>query len=472
MLQSLFNRYKWTFGVVLVLVLVVTAMYFPNYYYAQSIEASTRVRDKHSFQSAVAYLESTLASVETDKEKANTLIQIARLYHSGKEGEVVPDLEKAVEAYTRAYEEFGSQLAGMELGNLYHYETESPIYSPRKAEGIYRNILMYYNGQPPESIDPVVYAETRNHLSMIRASQEGFQDFDTTPGPFQELRGDEQDFTLRPEETRPVPPPVRIPPVSRRPPAGPVNDPEDGEADTQDQPVFPINPDLDPITGQYRNDPQNTHDHGVVQSIQQSIANLSRHTDIVLDIPSCFQQVRALCEARGGKHYTEVLDAIERSTTSQSHSGMRESEVLQLVWNRICMLPPREQEAAKHNLALELEGALDFSGKPICGVGRTNRLIDSLNVVDTLVTIKPKWVLNQEMMDKAGQIRRALIAELTPEEQEALDALEPTPEQNRIYDQFYNQFKATLLEQFRRDYVDRGLIEEEILKNELEKWVA
>ena len=58
------------------------------------------------------------------------------------------------------------------------------------------------------------------------------------------------------------------------------------------------------------------------------------------------------------------------------------------------------------------------------------------------------------------------------EDQEAIDALNPTPEQIEIYDRFYNQFKTTLLEQFRRDYVDRGLIEDQILVNELEKWVA
>lgn len=473
-LRVFFEEYKWVIVGGGVVVLLVLSVWYSDYY-TSAIQASTHVKDKRSFQSAVSYLESIVDSFESNNEKANTLIQIGRLYHSGKEGEVVPDLNKAVKAYTRAYEELGSQLAGMELGNLYQYETESPIYNPRKAEMIYRNILMFYNSQDPATIDPVVYSETRNHLSMIQAARKsaGFQDFDNAPEQFQELNGNEGDFTLRPEEALPVPPPVRIPAVSRRPLRPRPNADTDTDTD-QEVPelAFPVNPDIDTITGQYRNDPQNTHDHGVVQSIQQSITNLTRHTDIVLDIPSCFQQIKELCRAQGGKNHIGVLEQIERSTNIQSHSGMRECEVLQLVWNRICMLSPEQQEAAKHNLVLELEGALDYSGNPICGVGRTNRIIDSLHIVDPLVTVKPKWVLNQEMMDKAAQIRRELTERLSPEDREAVEAIDPTPEQNKVYETFYNQFKASLLDQFRRDYVDRGLIEDQILVNELEKWVA
>lgn len=486
-----FEEHKWAvIAAVAVVVLVFLSLKYSDYYYTASIQASTQVKDKHSFQNAVDYLESVLDSLDTAQEKANVLIQIGRLYQSGKEGEVVPDLDKAVGAYTRAYEEFGSQLAGMELGGLYQYETESPIYNPRKAELIYINILMYYAAQDPKTIDPVVYSETRNHLSMLQASRNvsEFQDFDNAPEQqFQELGGDQRDFTLRPEEALPVPPPVHIPAVWRRPAVvihrvqangepndgdGEDNGGDAGGGNEQEVPVFPVNPDLDPITGQYRNDPQNTHDHGVVQSIRQSITNLNRHTDIVLDIPSCFQQIREFCRGRGGTNYTTVLDQIERSTSVQGHSGMRESEVLQLVWNRILMLPREQQEAAKHNLALELEGAVDYSGKAICGVGRTNRIVDSLNVVDPLVTVKPKWVLNQEMMDKAAQIRRSMIERLPVEDQEAIDAVRPTPEQEQVYETFYNQFKAELLDRFRKDYVDNGLIDDQVLVNELEKWVG
>jgi len=497
-------------GCIVIYYLVVTYVY-PLYYH-RGINASKK-SDPDSYRNAVQSLESSLGSsvnLLSPEEKTFTLIQLARLYHSGipektvydnfTETQIVvdgvnPNISKSIEYYLKAYSnddgnngENRSQLAGLELANIYHYESETGFQDLKKAEKIYREILEYSSTVPIDSIavDPFVDSEARSQLLMLQTRQtepNGIAENTTAIGAttaetFQTVDNnvpiDNLDFTLLGGgfengvgvgfQAPPAPRPPR--PVMRRRVPQVLN--EEGNV-VLDTPI--VNPELDIITGQMRNDPQNSHDHSVIQSVQQSIQNLTRHTDIEIDIPTCFSQIRGACSNHArGNDALRVLDTIEKSTLIQGHAGMKESELLQLVWNRIGMLPADQRDTLVGNLVNELSEGVEH-GLVMCGTGRTNRIVDSLNMVDPLVTIKPKWALNQEMMGKAGQIRAELIERLSEEKHAALECPNPTPAQEELNDQFDNLFKETLQSQFKRDYVDTGLMQQTILDNELGKWI-
>jgi hypothetical protein len=459
------------------LVYLVLLFVFPDYY-NKGLNASKK-SDSTSYKNAIQNLEAYILTA-SNEEETQVLIQLARLYHSGipeknvynNQGDLVkidgalPDISKAIQKYSKAYNEKKSQLAGLELANLYHYESESGFMDLKKAEDIYRAILDYgarIDASEYYFDDAFVMSEARNQLVRLQSDQSNLDLAENVLGPgggvieYQAVGG--IGGGARDGVFLPIPPLRVVPPRAGAFQLQMGGGEGGGGGGAGAQPLLG--------TGQYRNDPQNSHDHSVVQTVRQSIQNLIRHTDIDIDIPTCFFQIRERC--RGNEKAQKVLDTIEKSTLIQNHAGMKESELLQLVWNRIHMLDPDQRETLVSNLINELSESVEH-GLVMCGTGRTNRIVDTLNIVDPLVTIKPKWALTQEMTTKAGKIREEMVNKMTAEDKQALEAPEPTLEQENVCTAFNNKLKETLLAQFKRDYVDRGLMEETILENEIEKW--
>ena len=225
-----------------------------------------------------------------------------------------------------------------------------------------------------------------------------------------------------------------------------------------------------------RNDPQNTHDHVVVNTVRESVRKLKAQTDQSIPLPMALSQVRNyintsdMSEAKRSDAIA-TLDKIESSQGLLSGTSESESDVLGLVWNRIHSDINRDNlDSLKRNLANELAEGVEH-GRVVCSRGRFNRIVDSLNKVDPAVEIKPMWVLQQEMLGKAAAVRNEMENGLSKQEKDALETLEPTPEQEQIVDSFKQNFVGKLKQNFQQEYVASGLMSQEIMDAELNKWV-
>ena len=161
------------------------------------------------------------------------------------------------------------------------------------------------------------------------------------------------------------------------------------------------------------NDPQNTHDHGVVNTVKESIKRLRTSTEIGINVPNSLTEIRGLINSseldfspQQREDASATLDRIETSQGVLSGTDETEVGVLNLVWNRIHNnLNQNHQSELRRNLIMELAEGVE-NGNVVCSRGRFNRIVDSLNKIDPEVEIKPKWVMQQEMLSKAAKIRK------------------------------------------------------------------
>lgn len=225
-------------------------------------------------------------------------------------------------------------------------------------------------------------------------------------------------------------------------------------------------------------DAHNTHDTGVTRTVKASIDKLRGSiVGSVQDPAVVVRDVRALIEAADVSDdkrdkAIQALDAIERNNATLTSTDMSEVELLSLVWTRIGHPDNAENVGAlRDNLVDELSEAIEH-GRPVCATGRFTRILDSLNGVDALVNVKPKWALSQEMINKAGAMFKDKVASLADDDRAAMDALDPTPEQQAAYERVMAEVKRDIQRSFDAEYVQTGIMTEEALAVETSKWIS
>jgi len=143
---------------------------------------------------------------------------------------------------------------------------------------------------------------------------------------------------------------------------------------------------------------------------------------------------------------------------------MTEPEGLQLVWNRInSKLHEDNADELKKTLYNELSEMV-VHGKNVCSTGRFDRIIDTLNVVDPEVNIRPTYAINAEMMNKSAQIRKRLL-EL---EHNKVELEKGTAVNQHKFDQ---TLKETIVSELTKDYVETDILTPKQFKIELDKWI-
>lgn len=186
-------------------------------------------------------------------------------------------------------------------------------------------------------------------------------------------------------------------------------------------------------------DKHNVHDSGVIKSVAESYKkiksnNHEKATDALIEL-------RQLCESN--KNALRVLDKIETSTTPiTSLNDEKEIDVLLTVWNRIQTFDDKEK--IKQNLILNLADCID-NNTLVCTNGRVARVMDTLNIIDPLVEIKPRWAIRREIMDLAAKMR---------------------DEYNEL-----ETFKQHLRNECKLRYVDTNLMTQKLLDAELNSWI-
>lgn len=435
-----------------------------NYYFNKAIELYQKEIDQ---------------GIEKGKLKkvARAYKNLGNLYRSGipdkyilgKKIIGVPrDLNKAVDSYNNAYR-YGSIDSLILLADMYHYDFIEDFYqegAEDKAKDLYNYIVEIGNSYQK--------AIANQRLSqMIENSRN-----DTTPF----LTGYSSGFQLLPNVLNRNEPsleptnrdnlnPREIIPLRGRNGGG------NGNGNGGNNRLNGNGGNTLARTEIIVNDSQNVHDHGVVNTIKESIKKLKLTTDRLFNTTDAMNQITGFINSNSKLSHEQKEDAfktLDRIATAEgvlSGTNETEADALTLVWNRIHNDINRlNKENLKDNLANELIESVEH-GSVVCSRGRFNRIIDTLNKVDPEVNIKPQWAYKQEMISKANVIRKNMINELPKSEKKAIEDPDPNPEQEQICNIFNERYRKKVIQDFKKEYVTPGLLNENVMKAEVNSWI-
>ena len=226
-----------------------------------------------------------------------------------------------------------------------------------------------------------------------------------------------------------------------------------------------------------KDDKHNVHDSVLVKTVSKAIDTLKKNTQIKFDKTTSIRDIRTFIintpsiSPDRRENAIRVLDRIEMNNDLLTSANTTEVDVLHLVWNRIHNDVNKDNEQAlKENLVDELSEAVEH-GNIVCTTGRVNRIIDSINTIDPEISIKPKWALQKEMVEKAGKILQDFLEKLSEEDRGDFESLEPTPEQERKNEVLSGRIKEEIRKEFRETYVNGGILTDETLNAELNQWI-
>lgn len=223
-----------------------------------------------------------------------------------------------------------------------------------------------------------------------------------------------------------------------------------------------------------RNDMHNTHNSQVVSTVANSVNKLKEQTTIKMPVSDTlrdiYQFINSHPESDKKQDALKSLNSIERNILPITSVNMKEVDVLNLVWNRI--YEPIHEQNRKDIKDIFYDQLADMQehGKSVCPTGRLERLVDSLNTFDENVSIKPTYIINTEMMDKASNIREQLYNEIKNEKGElAVDQYKKGNASDQ--DQFDQRLKTNIVEVLKKDYVEPGIVTEGKFNTMIEKWI-
>ena len=223
-----------------------------------------------------------------------------------------------------------------------------------------------------------------------------------------------------------------------------------------------------------RNDMHNTHNSQVVATVANSLKRLKDVTKRSIPDTEAAQQIRRYLQSLPGcdkqADALKSLDSIERNIIPVSSVDMREIEALGIIWNRIHDDGFKDKQSDLKEILYGQLADMQEHGQAVCATGRLERIVDTLNTFDSNVEIKPTYVINAEIMNKAGQLRDQFYADYGNTHGEAArKALEAgtAPDQHGLDTQLRTGIRETL----HKDYVDTGILTENKFTEHVDTWI-
>ena len=105
-------------------------------------------------------------------------------------------------------------------------------------------------------------------------------------------------------------------------------------------------------------------------------------------------------------------------------------------------------------------------GVTVCATGRFTRLVDTLNAIDNEVTIKPSYVINQEMMNKSSKIRDNMLNTYSESDRKELEKGTSCKQE-----QFDQNLKEQIVETLKEDYVKTKILSQEKFDHQINQWI-
>ena len=222
----------------------------------------------------------------------------------------------------------------------------------------------------------------------------------------------------------------------------------------------------------YKTDSNSVHDSVVTSSVKKSVDNLKKtlnnnddNINTIRDyiLNNVNEELTNDCREKALK----TLDIMCKTNSNISNLGMKEKEILNLVYNRINSC---SDEIIKNNLketlVKELADSVRGNGT-VCAVGRVSRLVDTLNVIDPNTNIKDSSTIRREMLNKASMIQQKIYDNLDSDIKKEVDSLKDTDKTT----DYENKVKKDITDTLHNDYVNSGIITEKQFKLELDKWI-
>jgi hypothetical protein len=219
------------------------------------------------------------------------------------------------------------------------------------------------------------------------------------------------------------------------------------------------------------NDPQNTHDPQVLNTIKNSIKQLQKDSQNINNtntIKQVNEYLHALPMSDKKNNAIRALNEVIGNQKELSSLGVKEIEALTLVWNRINSNKYSEETKndLKEILCSQLASMIEYD-MVVCSTGRATRLIDTLNGIDDEISIKPKYAINEEMMNKSGLIRRRMYDEVGDVEERKKLEMGTSCKQ----EEFDQKLKDTIINELKKDYVDSKILTQQSFNDNIKSWI-
>ena len=484
--NKILNYTKKYLIVILPILFIITIFLIQEYKTRSRItQINSQIQEKRSAEIDQFQLqkerEQQLLIQADNKRKKEQYIKLADLYYSGipdkydlsgkKIKGVIPDHKKTIENLLNAYQ-YGDQGSLLRIARIYHHGMFGLDPDLAKAETYYNRVLV-------EIYDRDLLIEAREGVQSVleEKEKESLYGWLNLERPKKENKHHKEWVSKQPKAPQPrrsiwspnqQTTQISINSLFRAP-------------DIQEQRVLfaqlannrryrrlAVIPrrDGDPNF----NDTHNVHNSQVLSTIKHSLNKLKEGTKIERPTEKTVKEIRSyinsLPKSDKRDDALKSLDSIEKSTSPLTFCKMKEVDALNLVWNRIHDQKHSEnRNNIKETLFNQLSEMIEH-GKPVCSTGKFTRLIDTLNVVDEDVQIKPTYAINQEMMSKSANIRSKLLEGYGESERKKLEL-----GTSGFQDEYEEKLKKKIRDDLKKDYVDTGILGEEKFNNELGKWI-
>jgi hypothetical protein len=208
------------------------------------------------------------------------------------------------------------------------------------------------------------------------------------------------------------------------------------------------------------NDQQNVHDSVVTNYIVESTKRLGQLQRPFNEIRHEIQSYLLLSNDNKAPEAINAFEEICRINMYHMGTDKHETDILGLVWQRINHPVNHEHvNELKESLLQQLADCIEYD-TVVCGVGRISRVLQTLECLDAeqIVNIRPMWAVGETIGDYCTKYSQKLLNRVPEKYREAINALDRTPEQQHLAEQFYQCVKDNLMKKFTHLYLDTHLL--------------
>lgn len=216
-------------------------------------------------------------------------------------------------------------------------------------------------------------------------------------------------------------------------------------------------------------DTQNVHDSSIQAHIIETVNKLKEKVKKPsISSADTLSQIKnyILTEYKGNNNTKEnalySIKKINRYRGIIGNLNMNEIDVLQLVWNRITDPVNKEHsKTLKENLVLQLADIVYNEEELYCVQGRVTRIIQSLEHADAedIVTLKPLWVVKDEIASFFSKYRTNYISQLSKKGQYLCnECINPTQKEQQFVAKVNKSISSGIRKRLTIRYVDSKLI--------------
>lgn len=390
------------FKVVLVvvgLVIILVFYYYYTYHYSSTKQSQQFIQKRkiNDYQLSIGKLQSLINQQPINQQPINHQpINHQPINQQPSIKQLVDSQESLFQLYNTGipstYSQNGEKIDGIEPDAIAAIDTLLKLFELTGDNGytlklakIYHHGMHKFEPNLDEAYD--TYLHIYNSTNNSRTKQEAFEGMKD----IEKLRAYKW-LNLPVDNEQPVIPPVTVPLITMPHIIPFIDDYEMG---------------VQAIDEKKYNDPQNTHNPGVIGTLKKSFDLINKETpDTINQLYEIEQYLNTLPKTDKLLDAQKALKHIKTNNIRVDAIDSHEVDTLNTVWSRIKQLSNKDTDL-RENLVTELSEMVEH-GEVVCPTGRTSRLINSLNGIDPLVDIKPTYAIKEEMLSKAAVIRNSL----------------------------------------------------------------